>query len=121
MDVRALRGTKGLVTRLLTLAVLLASSVALAAPASELCEKHEAKGPCSTTEFDFERIEKACADKGRRGAASEMRMMMLRANQKRAGLACASCHADPDEGHYNLTADARKLAKKHFVETPADR
>ncbi len=90
------------------------SGSALAGEARPACKKHEAKGPCTTKKFDFARVEKACEDSGRRGAASAMRMMMLRANQKRADLKCASCHSDPDEGHYELLAGARARARKHF-------
>ena len=95
---------------------VLVIAVFAAAAAAPLCKKHEAKGPCKTKAFDFERIEKACEEGGRKSAASAMRMMMLRANQKRADLKCASCHSDPDEGHYALKSNARALAKKHFAD-----
>lgn len=102
-------------TRVLFVVLAFAGAAALATEPVHACKKHQAKGPCTTEEFDFERIEKACEESGRKGAASAMRMMMLRANQKRAGLKCASCHADPDEGQYALKPDARSLAKTHFV------
>lgn len=47
-----------------------------------------------------------------------MRMMMLAANQKNAGLACATCHVDPKEGDYAFRKDARELAEKWFRVEP---
>lgn len=43
-----------------------------------------------------------------------MRMMMLRANQKRAGLTCTSCHESPDDQNYDLKDGAYDLAAKWF-------
>lgn len=98
-----------------SLAAYGAASTTLTSPV-RACEVHEAKGPCTTENFAYERVEKACEEKGRRGAASAMRMMMLKANQKRAGLLCTSCHEDPDEQNYALNDDAHDLAAKWFAD-----
>ncbi len=62
----------------------------------------------------YERVEKGCKKSGRRGAASAMMMMMLKANQKRAGLACTACHEAPLEQNYDLKDGAYDLAAKWF-------
>jgi hypothetical protein len=59
-------------------------------------------------------VKEGCEKNGRRGAASAMRMMMLRANQKRANLKCTSCHEEPDEQNYDLVDGAYDLAAKWF-------
>lgn len=84
-------------------------------PPLRACEKHEAKGPCTTERFVYARVAKGCEDNGRRGAASAMRMMMLKANQKRAGLTCTSCHDDPDAQDFDLRDGAHDLAAKWFA------
>ncbi len=99
------------------LLILAAASLTIAqaaTAAAPTCKAHEAKGPCETESFVYARVEKGCEEKGRKGAASAMRMMMLRANQKRADLTCDSCHVEPHEQKYVLTDDAHDLAAKWF-------
>lgn len=94
--------------------VLLGSASVAAASPERLCKDHEAKGPCEAKEFVYARVKKGCEDNGRRGASSAMRMMMLKANQKRAELTCKSCHNDPHEQDYGLREGAHDLAAKWF-------
>jgi hypothetical protein len=97
------------------LAAAIGAGALLGAHQAELCEKHRPTGPCAATDFDFRQVKEACEDRGRRGAASVMHTMILRANRKKkANLTCATCHAAPEEQDYTLTEGARRRAAKWF-------
>ena len=93
---------------------LVFSPVASADAPAPMCEAHEAKGPCVATSFVYADVKRGCDESGRKGGASAMMMMMLRANQKRAELECTSCHVKPKDQNYDLRAEAHDLAAKWF-------